>query len=353
MNTKTKRILSVSLLLACVLVFFICTRLFARSDRPEGFGSFDSTGTYSSSGTFSRTGFYFDTVIEITLYDTGDLSKDKADEALNECMSLCAHYEDLFSRTKDGSDIYRINHAEGSPVSVDPETALLLSDAISIAEETEGLVDPSIGALSFLWFPGSLDPSVPSESAIKEALSHVDYRKILIENNTVTASDPDAVLDLGFIAKGYIADRLKEYLSEIGIKSALINLGGNVLALGNKPDGKEFKVGIRDPIHPDGAPVKDLSVSDLSVVSSGNYERFFTEDGIRYHHLLDPFSGYPAETGLSQVTIIASSSEEADALATICFLMGYEKAASFLKEKHPEVRAVFLDEKGRELSPPP
>ena len=331
MNTQRKRILSVLILLLCCAVFMIF--------RYAG-------GKNGAEGRYSRTGFAFDTVIDVTLYDTGDLSEEKANELLDECMQICTHYEDLFSRTKEGSDIFRIAHAGGNDVNVDPETARLLSDALSFAEESNGLADPSIGALSSLWFPDGPAGEVPSEELIKEAIRHIDHRKIIVNGNTVRCEDPGIIPDLGFIAKGYAADRLGHYLSENGVESALINLGGNVLAIGKRPDGSEFRVGVRDPLHPDGSPILSVPADNLSVVSSGNYERFFEKDGVRYHHILDPETGYPADTGLSQVTIISSSSEEADALSTICFLLGYDRAVTFLKENHPDVRAFFVDASG-------
>ncbi len=288
----------------------------------------------------SRTGFYFNTVTRITVYDR--LSPGEIQGILDECDSLCIRYESLFSPTNPSSELYRINHAEGKETTADPELCSLIGDALSYAEKSGGIVDPTIGSLTELWRisdPDTADP--PSDAQIREALSHVDYHNVIVSRNSVRLTDPEARLDLGFIAKGYVADRLKDHLVHRGIHSALINLGGNVLTLGNRPDGEPFRVGIRDPRNPQGAPACTLSSSDDSIVSSGDYERFFEKDGIRYHHILSTETGYPAKSGLSQVTIKASSSEEADALSTILFILGKEEGEHFLTD-YPTAEAFFV-----------
>ena len=155
----------------------------------------------------TRTAFYLNTVVSITLYEKNP------DDLFDHCMELLDSYDNMLSRTKEYSDIWNINHSDGATVTVQPETAELLSIALSYAEMSEGLVDPTIGTLTTLWnFGDSNQGIVPSDAEIKEALSHVDYRNVVLEGNEVTLKDPDAMLDLGFIAKGYIADSLKEYL---------------------------------------------------------------------------------------------------------------------------------------------
>ncbi|MCR5501807.1 MAG: FAD:protein FMN transferase [Lachnospiraceae bacterium] len=331
-SQKAKRILPIPVILLIVALLL--------------FPAFANRG---KQGTLTRTGFFFDTMIEITVYDAGALSEDRRNEVLNGCMELCGRYERLFSRTRKDSDIWRINHAGGSPVTVDPETSSLISTALSFADESDGLVDPAIGTLSELWFPPGGRDTVPTEEEIREALLHTDRNSVIVSGSTVTLKDPETMIDLGFIAKGYVADRLKEYLESEGIKGALINLGGNILVTGKKPDNSPFRIGIRDPENKDGAPLESISITAGSVVSSGNYERYFEKDGIRYHHLLSVRTGYPAETGLSQVTVHTASSTEADALSTICFLLGFEDGKKFLSEHYPEASVIFTDGNGKIL----
>ncbi|MBQ8598311.1 MAG: FAD:protein FMN transferase [Lachnospiraceae bacterium] len=298
------------------------------------------TGCRKAPVTFSDTGFYFDTVITVTLYDNG------SQEILDRCMNLAAEYENLLSTTVSGSDIWNINHSRGSYVTVSDETAKLLDSAIAYSRLSDGLVDPTIGSLSSLWNFGSDSEScLPDDTAIAKALSHVNYENISIKGNQVALTDPEASLDLGFIAKGYIGDQMKAFLEAEGVTSALINLGGNVVTVGSKPDGSPFRVGIQDPFSQSGTAALVLDLSGKSAVSAGNYERYFEIDGTRYHHILSTQNGYPADSGLTQVTIICDESARADALSTLCFILGYEKAASLL-ENYPEVKAVFITEDG-------
>ncbi len=287
----------------------------------------------------SRQGFYFDTVIRITLYGTGD------EALLDHCFALAGQYEDMLSRTKEGSDVWKLNHAEGGYVRLNEDTLILLRTALSYAELTDGGIDPTIGSVNKLWdFTGGT-AVLPDEAALAQALSHVDYRAVTIDGDMAALNDPQAELDLGFIAKGYIADRMKEYLVSRGVDSALINLGGNVLAIGNKPDGTPFKVGIQQPFAAGGVTALTLPVTDLSVVSSGNYERFFEYNGKIYHHILDTQTGCPVWNNLSGVTVLCGSSMEGDALSTACFVLGAEKGMALI-ESLPDTEAVFLTSDG-------
>lgn len=288
----------------------------------------------------TRNGFFFNTFIQISIYDTAD------EAVLDGCMALADRYEKLFSATKEDSDISRINNARGKAVTVDAETVSLLETAISYSEKTNGRFDATIGAVSSLW-NFSEDPKgpVPDEARIAEALTHVGYQNIVIDEGTVRLKDRYARIDCGAIAKGYIADRLKDYLLEQGVGSALINLGGNVLAVGEKPAGahgsEPFRVGIQQPFDTQGKTIAVVPVSDCSTVSSGNYERFFEADGKLYHHILDPETGYPADNGLAGVTILCEASVDADALSTACFLMGAEDGRAFVEEI-PGAEALFI-----------
>ena len=195
---------------------------------------------------------------------------------------------------------------------------------------------------------------MPEDAAIKEALSHVSYDTIrfgagtssetaLPVYNTVTLNDPQAAIDLGFIAKGYIADKLKEYLLSRGVESACISLGGNVITIGEKPDGSPFRIGIQEPFSADGTSIGTIDIQDLSVVTSGIYERCFYEDDILYHHILDTATGYPVENELASVTIICDSSTKADALSTSCLCMGLENGRQYLDRAKVEYLLITKD----------
>lgn len=295
----------------------------------------------AKSESVSKTAFGLDTVITITIYDGN--SDDES--TLDGCFSLLKDYESLFSRTIEGSDVYKINHASGSTVYVASDTFELIQLAVSYAEMSGGLIDPTIGSVSELWDFHSDSPSLPDEGALNEAVKHVNYKKITLDEGaqSITLSDPESKIDLGFIAKGYIADKIKEYLLDKGVKSAVINLGGNVLAVGSKPDGSPFKIGIQDPKQPTGTPYTTLEIADKSVVSSGSYERNFVVDGITYHHIFNPKTGYPADTDLASASIITDSSVEGDALSTYLFVLGKAKAEEYAS-KHPDIKILLIPE---------
>ncbi len=300
----------------------------------------NSSCTPANTAPVSKTGFYFDTVITITLYSSTE------ETILDSCLNLADYYEKLLSRTREGSDIFRINHADGASTEVSPETAKLLSTALEYARLTKGRVDPTIGAVSELWdFHADAVQMPPDATTVKAALSHVNYKNVFITGNTVTLTDPQSRLDLGFIAKGYIADQIKEYLLSEGITSALINLGGNVLAIGSKPDGSAFTIGIQKPFADAGIPADTVSVQNTSVVSSGVYERFFEYDGRLYHHILDTSTGYPVDNDLLAVSILSDSSTDGDALSTACMSLGYEAARDLISSTEG-VDAIFITSDG-------
>lgn len=293
-------------------------------------------------------GFYFDTVVAITLY--GD--SDSLSPLFEEIFALCARYDALFDRTAQGSDIARINESAGTPVLVDPETVALLQTACSYSELTGGLIDPTVTPLLLLWgfgnAPEILDPApaIPPEAdALADACSHVDYHSIVIDEQagTVMLTDPHAAVDLGFIAKGYIADRIRDYLISEGVTSAVVNLGGNALCLGEKPDRSPYRVAVKYPFGDTEDVIATLPVRGQSVVTSGVYERFVETDGIRYHHILNPQTGYPVENGLLSVTIVTDFSTSADALSTACFVLGLSDGMA-LVESLDHTEALFITE---------
>ena len=290
----------------------------------------------------SRTGFFFDTVITVSLCDTGDES------LLDKCFEKMAYYEDRFSRTKEDSDVWKINHAKGKKVEVAEETADIITMALRYCELSGGAFDITIAPVADLWdFHQDAVPAVPDRKDLEAALSHVDYKTVVVEGNTVRLKDPEAGIDLGAIAKGYISDGIGGIIRDAGCKSALIDLGGNICALGSKPDGTPFSIGIRKPFGENAMDIVDVvPCSDGSVITSGSYERYFEVDGELYHHILDPETGYSARSGLVSVSIASPDAAQGDALSTVCFLLGEEKGMELI-DSLDGVEALFIDESMR------
>lgn len=283
----------------------------------------------------SKTGIYFDTVIQIDIYDSNDT------KLLNKCFEYCESFEQTISRTIETSEIYKINHSKGNPVEVSDVTLELLQKGIEYGDLTNGKFDITIAPLMELWDFKNNSGDVPSHNDILEALSHVNYKNIVIDGNKVSLSDPDAAIDLGGIAKGYMADYLKEYLVSEGIESALINLGGNILTVGSKPDGTPYNLGIQKPFDKQGTTITSVKVTDSSVVSSGVYERYFEVDNTLYHHILDTTTGYSCDNNLLGVTILSEKSVDGDALSTSCFVLGLDAGQKLIKTLDG-VDAIFI-----------
>lgn len=280
----------------------------------------------------STTLFCFDTVCTIA----GVLLQNTLDEA----CALCERFEKLLSRTIPTSDVGRINAARGTAVEVDAYTAELVQAALRYCEESDGLFDITIGAVSELW--DFTEGVVPSEHAIAEALPHVGWRNVQVEGTSVKLLDPKARIDLGGIAKGYIADAVVNLFRERGVTSASVNLGGNVVVLGNKADGRPWNVGVRDPSDEGGSSVvAKVRTSGGSVVTSGLYERSFEHDGRRYWHILDPRTGYPVQTDVVSATIYSQRSIDGDGYTKPLFIWGAEKALRWLDAK-PELQGLLV-----------
>ncbi len=292
-----------------------------------------------SSESVSDTGFYFDTIVTIKLNGTEDTS------LLQDCFDEMAKYESLLSRTREGSDVWNVNHSGGKPVEVSDETAALIRLAMKYSGLSDGAFDITVAPYIDLWDFQNNPGNVPDDEVIAAAREHVGFSLLHLDGNTVTLDDPEAAIDLGGIAKGYIADRLKDLLAEKGIQSAWINLGGNVLAVGIKPDGTDWKIGIRDPFGEATDIIAIVQVDDKSVVTSGTYERFFEKDGTIYHHILNPDSGYPVQNGLKSVTILSDSSADGDALSTTCFVLGLERGMELI-ESIDDIEAMFVTDDG-------
>ena len=295
------------------------------------------------------------TAVQITIYDSQDKS------LLDDCLDLCDKYELIFSRTNENSELYKLNHrkdtsdkdphADGQttpyPVSgtantwhISEDLAALLSEGLDITRESNGAFDIAIAPLTSLWDFTAEDPKVTDDSDIQKALPLCSSDGVTINGQDISLPSDDIQFDVGAIAKGYIADRLKDFLVKKGVKSTIINLGGNVLCIGSKPDGTPFKIGIQKPFADRNETEAVMDITGKSVVSSGIYERCFKQDGKLYHHILNPKTGYPYDNGLISVTIISDQSVDGDALSTTCFALGLEDGLKFAEKKG--VQAVFI-----------
>ncbi len=285
--------------------------------------------------------FMLDTIVTITLYDSNDQN------ILNGAFDLCEQYENLLSKTRESSEIYQFNNRKNNePITVSDETAELLQKGLYYSEVSDGAFDITIAPASELWDFKSENPRLPNAEELKEKVKDIGYKNLHLDGNILTSDDPRTQIDLGAIAKGFIADKLKEYLLEEGVTSAVINLGGNVLCVGNKPDGSNFHIGLQKPFESHSETIETLAIDDLSVVSSGIYERYFKVDGTLYHHILNPKTGYPYENNLTAVTILSEQSVDGDGLSTTCFSLGLEKGKKLI-ESLDNTYAVFITKDGQ------
>jgi len=297
---------------------------------------------------FADEKFLMDTFVQVTVYCEDE---QRGREALDKAFAEFERINNLTDRfPKDGktiaasSDVIRINENAGiKPVQVSADTLAIIQRSLYYAQLSGGSFDITIGPIMDLWGFGKNEQRVPSDEQIKKTLSLVDYRKVIVdsENGTIYLQNPGMSLDLGGVAKGYATEKAAQILRESGIKHALINAGGNVYALGAKPDGTPWRVGVRDPRNVNGI-IAVLSVIDTSVVTSGDYERYFEEGGVRYSHIIDPSTGKQAR-GLMQTTVIAESSTDADIINKPLFVLGRQRGTDFAK-KLEGVGAIFVGE---------
>lgn len=287
----------------------------------------------------SGTAFKLNTVVSVKIYDSTDQS------LIDDVFALCDRYEALFSRTMESSELYKLNHGtlpkEHDGYLLSPETADLIAKGLEYGHLSGGCFDIAIEPISSLWDFTSEEKTIPTEKELAAALPLVDYQDVILTDNHIRFQKEGMGLDLGAIAKGYIADRMKDFLISEGVESAIINLGGNVLCIGEKPDGTPFQVGIQKPFADRSETIATIGISDKSVVSSGIYERFFEKDGAFYHHILNPATGYPYDNSLISVTIISDKSVDGDGLSTTCFALGLEKGMALINSL-PDVHAVFI-----------
>ncbi len=284
----------------------------------------------------SKTGFYLDTYITIQIYDSAEnynetiQNTDDIYDLIERSLSLCGKYELIFSKTNTNSELYKLNENPDPTVRISKELYEVLEKSLYYSSISNGKFDVTISNLSDLW--NFKNATVPSDSDILSNLSSVNYESISLSeiNGHYYVTKNNSKMDLGGIAKGYIADKLRFYLAKNGIRSAIINLGGNTIVMGDKPDSSQYVIGIQEPFADSGEYRCSINVTDKSIVTSGIYERMFKVDENIYHHIIDPDTGYPSTSNVYSATIISDDSIDGDALSTVCVLLGYSKAIELI-----------------------
>lgn len=283
---------------------------------------------------YSETVFAMDTVMDLKVYAQND-------QVLSDAETEIRRIEKLLDRGNYRSDIYKINKYKSAEIS--DETAYVINCALEISERTGGAFDITISPVMDLWGFYNSEFNVPQSEQIKQALECVGYDKVDLDGNSISIPDGTAI-DLGGAGKGYTSDRIAELLKSENVNSGIISLGGNVQAIGRKPDGSLWTVGIADPLDKSGY-IGTLKVIDKAVITSGSYQRYFEYDGKIYHHIIDPETGVSAESGLLSVTVISESGIKADCLSTALFVLGLDKSIELWKNSS-DFEAVFVDDDG-------
>lgn len=307
---RTRRFCFLLLLVFAVLILGACDSGMALISRPV-----------------SRQVFAMDTVMNLSAYGS------KAEAALEKCVNTITQLEEVFSVNIASSDISNINRNAGQAVHVSEDTMEALRTANKVSLMSDGAFDVTIYPLVSLWGFSTDIQQVPEDLEIKRRLPFVDYKKIRLNTKQQTVKIPEGfAIDLGGVAKGYTSQKLADLLELEGVTSAMLSLGGNVQLIGSKPGGDPWHVGVQ---HPEKANtfLGTLSLSDCAVITSGSYQRNFTENGRLYHHIINPDTGYPAGNGLLSVTIVAKDGAYADALSTACFVLGEQRALELWQER--------------------
>ncbi len=285
-----------------------------------------------------------DTFVTITVVAE---TPEKADKAIESAFSAISRFSNLIDFFSETSEITVINNNAGiRPVKVSSQTLDLIEKAIEAAEKSHGAFDPTIGPVIQLWdFHKGIKPP---DNEIRRKLPLVDYRNIIVDRNASTAFlvKKGMMIDLGGIAKGYAADLASEELRQNGISSGLVAIAGDIRAFGTKPDGMPWKIGVKNPRQTNEKDeiIARLSLTDSAVSTSGDYERYFMQDNKRYHHLLNPKTGYP-ENNFRSVSIITGKGVHTDSYATAVFILGPEKGMHFIEQSG--IDALIIDNSGR------
>ena len=291
--------------------------------------------------TVTNNGFFFDTFVTITIFDHDISKKENYENLLIQAINMCSEYEKLFSYTLKDSELYTINHSSNNNVHISVKMYDILEKSIYYTSLTNGAFNIYLGELWEMWDFNK--HQIPSEEAIVTSLKKLKTNTpTLLESSLEYYTSTDKpYIHLGAIAKGYIADEIKDFLIKHGVTSGIINLGGNVLTIGEKISGEKYRIAITKPFA-QSESIAYVDVDDYSVVTSGIYERYFQKNDRIYHHIINPNTGYPVENNLNSVTIIAKSSTAADALSTGIFVLGLDKGLDLINSLN-DIYAIFID----------
>ena len=296
------------------------------------------TNSKDDSKPLSKTEYFMGTVVTVTLYDN------KSEKIIDKAFEEVKKIEQLVSINMEGTELDEVNNNAGiKPVKVSDDTYNIIKKGLEYSSLTNGSFDITIGPLVKLWSIGLPEAKVPTLDEIKGALKYINYKDVEINDSekTVFLKKPGMIIDLGGIAKGYTADVIAQTLKDEGVEKAIIDLGGNVYALGEKAENTLWRIGIQNPDQTRGEIVGSINVKDKSIVTSGIYERFIEQDGVKYHHILSPETGYPYDNEIAGVTIISDKSIDGDALSTSVFSMGVAKGLEFVNSL-PDIEAIFI-----------
>ena len=285
------------------------------------------TNSNDDSKPLSKTEYFMGTVVTVTLYDN------KSEKIIDKAFEEVKKIEQLVSINMEGTELDEVNNNAGiKPVKVSDDTYNIIKKGLEYSSLTNGSFDITIGPLVKLWSIGLPEAKVPTIEEIKEKFQYINYNDVELNNSekTVFLKKPGMIIDLGGIAKGYTADVIAQTLKDEGVEKAIIDLGGNIYALGEKAENTLWRIGIQNPDQTRGEIVGSINVKDKSIVTSGIYERFIEQDGVKYHHILSPKSGYPYDNEIAGVTIISDKSIDGDALSTSVFSMGITKGLEFI-----------------------
>lgn len=310
-------------LIICIMVLTAC----------NGIDTADIKGNTSNEA--EKTVYAMDTVMTLKAYG------ENAEKALEDAEQEIKRLDSGLRRGNTESEIYKVNSENSAEVTED--TAKLVKDALEICSSTDGAFDISIASVMDLWGFYTKEFYVPNSDEISSELSRVDYKNISVDNNVISVRN-NSQIDLGGIAKGYLSERIMEIFKNDGVDSGIISLGGNVQTLGKKSDGSNWKVAIQNP--DDDTYIGGLSISDKAIITSGGYQRFFEQNGVIYHHIIDPKTGYPANSGLKSVSIVSDSGTLADGLSTALFVMGLDKGSEYWRS-HNGFEVVFVTDDNR------
>lgn len=286
----------------------------------------------------SKTELLMGTVVTVTLYDSND------EGILDKVFTKVKELESTLSINENGTLVDKINESAGiEPVKVDYDTYTVIKKGLEYAKLSNGLFDISVGPIVKLWNIGLPEAKVPTQEEIDSRIPLVGYSDVELndEENTVFLKRQGMMIDLGGVAKGYTADVISDILTEEGVKSAIIDLGGNIFAHGLKVDGSTWRIGIQNPFSDRGDIIGTITVKNKSIVTSGIYERYIEKDGIKYHHILSPKTGYPYENEIAGITIISDKSSDGDALSTSVFAMGVKEGMKFINTQEG-IDAIFV-----------